>query len=356
MAQITYKDAGVDLELYEQAMAKLPRLMERTHTARVMPLPGGFAGLFRLDANSALFQRNWKEPVLVSGTDGVGTKIKVAIAAKKYDTIGIDLVGMCVNDCLCLGAEPLFFLDYLALAKDDPELIGQLVSGVSDGCVETGMALIGGETAIMPDVYEVGDFDMAGFCVAVAEKERLIDGTKFTQPGDVLIGLSSTGFHSNGYSLVRKVVTDVAKLSYDTHVPELGGTVADALLAPTRLYVRCVLDVLQECQAQTEIRGLAHITGGGLPDNLPRILAPGCRARVDVTTWQPAPVFGWLQRLGNIDANEMFHVFNMGIGFVLAVTPNVVDRVLAQAARHNIPGQVIGQLVAGEPGVDLVNG
>lgn len=354
MAQLTYRDAGVDLGLYEEAMARLPRLMEKTHTPRVMPLPGGFAGLFRLDANSSLFKRNWKEPVLVSGTDGVGTKIKVAIAAKKYDTVGIDLVGMCVNDCLCLGAEPLFFLDYLALAKDDPDLIASLVSGVSAGCVETGMALIGGETAIMPDVYELGDFDMAGFCVAVVEKEQIIDGTKFTQPGDVLIGLASSGFHSNGFSLVRKVVTDAAKLSYDAHVPELGTTVADALLVPTRLYVKCILDVLQDCQAQTEIRGLAHITGGGLPDNVPRILAPNCRARISRSAWQPAPVFPWLQRMGNIAEDEMFHVFNMGIGFVLAVTPNAVDRVLAQAKKHNIPGQVIGELVSGEPGVDLV--
>ena len=213
MSELTYRSAGVDLELYEQAMQKLPRLMQRTFTPGVMELPGGFAGLFRLNA-----EKQWKDPVLVSGTDGVGTKIKVAIHAQKYDTIGIDLVGMCVNDCLCLGAKPLFFLDYVALGKDDPILLEQLVTGVSDGCRQAGAALLGGETAIMPDLYAVGDFDMAGFCVGVAEREDLLDGRFRVQPGDVLIGVPSSGFHSNGYSLVRKVVFDHAGLKVTDRV------------------------------------------------------------------------------------------------------------------------------------------
>lgn len=353
MSQITYKDAGVDLELYEQAMAKLPRLMQRTHTPRVMPLTGGFAGLFRLDYNSRLFARNYRDPVLVSGTDGVGTKLKVAIAAGRYDTVGIDLVGMCVNDCLCVGAEPLFFLDYLALGKDDPELITQLVKGVSQGCYDSDMALIGGETAIMPDVYRAGDFDMAGFSVGVVERKRLIDGTRTIRPGDVLIGLASSGFHSNGYSLIRKAVTEVGGLGYDDYVPELERSVADVLLEPTRLYVRCVQHLLQHYRSRTVIRGMAHITGGGLPDNLQRILPPGCGARIDRSSWELAPEFRWLQDLGGIAQDEMFRVFNMGIGFVLVVNPYFADSVCRQIAEHRIPAWVIGEIVAGDAKVEL---
>lgn len=354
MAEITYKDAGVNLELYEQSMAKLPRLMKRTHTPRVMPLEGGFAGLFRLDNNSRLFAKNYDEPILVSGTDGVGTKLKVAVAAKKYDTIGIDLVGMCVNDCLCLGAEPLFFLDYLAMGKDDPELVEQLVSGISDGCVQTGMALIGGETAIMPDVYQPGDFDLAGFCVGVVERKKLIDGTKTIRPGDVLVGMESSGFHSNGYSLVRKVVTDVAGLAYDSFVPELNATVADALLEPTRLYVTATLDLLERYRSKSVIRGMAHITGGGLPDNIERILPRNCRVKIDTKSWQRPALFKWLQRLGNIAEKEMYHVFNMGIGYVLVVSPRFADSIVRHVADHGIAAHIIGKVVKGKAGVDLV--
>lgn len=354
MAEITYKDAGVDLELYEQSMAKLPRLMKRTHTPRVMPLTGGFAGLFRLDYNSRLFAKNYRDPILVSGTDGVGTKIKVAVAAGKYDTIGIDLVGMCVNDCLCVGAEPLFFLDYLAMGKDDPELVSQLVTGISDGCVRSGMALIGGETAIMPDVYQPGDFDLAGFSVGVVEKKRLVDGTKTIRAGDVVVGLESSGFHSNGYSLVRKVVTDVAGLSYDHYVPELEATVAEALLEPTRLYVRTTIDLLNHYRARTVIRGMAHITGGGLPDNIKRILPENCRVTIDTKSWERPALFQWLQGLGNIAEAEMYRVFNMGIGYVFIVNPYFADTIVRQAAEHRIAAHIIGEVTAGETGVDLV--
>ncbi|MDA0284928.1 MAG: phosphoribosylformylglycinamidine cyclo-ligase [Planctomycetota bacterium] len=346
MAELTYKDAGVDLDLYEQAMAKLPALMQKTHTPRVMPMPGGFAGLFQLGTNSRLFKKNYCDPVLVSGTDGVGTKLKVAIAAGKYDTVGIDLVGMCVNDCLCVGAEPLFFLDYLALGKDDPELISQLVEGVSSACCETGMALLGGETAIMPDVYQAGDFDMAGFSVGVVEKDQIIDGTRSIRPGDVLVGLGASGFHSNGYSLVRKVVTDVAGLSYDSHVADLNQSVADILLEPTRLYVKSVLSVLDDPALRVSVHGLAHITGGGLPDNIQRILPENCAADIDTSTWTRPPAFQWLQGLGGIARDEMYKVFNMGIGFVLIVEPAIADRVCQEIARHDIPGSVIGEIKA----------
>ena len=353
MAQITYKDAGVDLELYDQAMAKLPGLMQKTHTPRVMPLTGGFAGLFRLDSDSNLFKKNYQEPVLVSGTDGVGTKLKIAVAAQKFDTIGIDLVGMCVNDCLCVGAEPLFFLDYLALGKDDPVLIAQLVEGVSNACSETGMALLGGETAIMPDVYQPGDFDMAGFSVGVVERSQIIDGTQSICEGDVLIGVESSGFHSNGYSLLRKVVTEGAGLSYDAQVPELGCTVAEALLEPTRLYVRSVLDVLQDETLRSSVHGLAHITGGGLPDNVKRVLPENCGATIRTSSWQRRPVFDWVQSLGSVAQDEMYHVFNMGIGFVLAVAPEAANAVQSKIAEHDFAVWQIGEVVAGDQSVTL---
>src|SRR5579871_2593301 len=241
--QLTYKDAGLDLKLYDQAMARLPALMQQTHTSRVMDLPGGFAGLFRL-GKSRKFERNYDDPVLVSGTDGVGTKLKVAALAQSYETVGIDLVAMSVNDCLCLGAEPLFFLDYLAIPKDDPDLIARLVAGVCSGCELAGCALLGGETAIMPDLYAPGDFDLAGFCVGVVERKRIIDGTAI-KPGDVVIGLASSGLHSNGYSLVRKAVFERGGLKVTDFVPELSRTVGEELLEPTRIYVRAVKNLLE---------------------------------------------------------------------------------------------------------------
>jgi phosphoribosylformylglycinamidine cyclo-ligase len=314
MAGATYKSSGVDLEQYEDAMARLPALMRRTHTPRVMPLDGGFAGLFRLFGDG----RRYEDPVLVSGTDGVGTKLKVAMRAEKYDTVGIDLVAMCVNDCLCCGAEPLFFLDYLALPKDDPELIEQLVSGVSEGCVRGRAALIGGETAIMPDIYAPGEFDLAGFCVGVVERSRVIDGSAI-QPGDVVLGVDSSGLHSNGFSLVRKVVFELAGLEIDDEVDELNATVGEALLTPTRIYTPEVQAA--QSAAGANLIGIAHITGGGLVDNIERLLPATCRLTIDRSTWTPQPVFGWLQRLGDIDTEEMFRVFNMGIGLALIVRP-----------------------------------
>jgi phosphoribosylformylglycinamidine cyclo-ligase len=339
MAGATYKSSGVDLEQYEDAMARLPALMRRTHSGRVLPLDGGFAGLFRLFGEG----RRYQDPVLVSGTDGVGTKLKVAMRARRYNTVGIDLVAMCVNDCLCCGAEPLFFLDYLALPKDDPTLIEQLVSGVSEGCVRAKAALIGGETAIMPDIYAPGEFDLAGFCVGVAERTQIIDGSRI-QPGDVVLGVASSGLHSNGYSLVRKVVFELAGLEVDEHVDELGGTVGDTLLTPTRIYTSEVQAV--QAAAGDQLTGIAHITGGGLVDNIERLFPAGCGLRIDRQAWKPAPVFGWLQRLGDIDTEEMFRVFNMGIGLTFIVRPaaaDVVTKALQQAGSDLRP---IGAIVA----------
>ena len=350
---LTYKDAGLDLKLYDQAMARLPALMQLTHTPRVMDLPGGFAGLFRL-GKSRKFERNYRDPVLVSGTDGVGTKLKVACLAQSYETIGIDLVAMSVNDCLCLGAEPLFFLDYLALPKDDPDLIARLVAGVSAGCEQPGCALLGGETAIMPDIYSPGDFDMAGFCVGVVERKRIIDGSRI-KPGDVVIGLESSGLHSNGYSLVRKAVFERGGLAVEQHIPELGQSLGTVLLTPTRIYVKPILDVLQVKAGKPIIRGMAHITGGGIADNLERVLPEDCRVSIDRAAWDEPAVFSWLAESGNIDREEMFHVYNMGIGFIVVVRPKAADVVRARLAAHDIRTWMLGTVEAGERAVTYVN-
>jgi len=339
---ISYKDAGVDLESYEEAMGRLPALIQRTQTPRVLPLMGGFAGLFQLQGD----QRKYKDPVLVSGTDGVGTKIKVAMLAEKYDSIGIDLVGMCVNDCLCLGAEPLFFLDYVALGKDNPDLTTALVKGVSDGCLQAGAALLGGETAIMPDLYAPGDFDLAGFCVGVVEREQVLDGEQI-QSGDVLLGIESSGFHSNGYSLVRKAVFDVGQLSVQDHVAELGMTVAEALLVPTRIYAEVVQKLLHAPAMAGQISGIAHITGGGLAENTGRIIPAGLQARIDRTRWQVPAVFNWVQKLGDIQREEMYRVFNMGLGLVIAVRPDAVDHARDLISGCQLNSHLIGSVGQG---------
>ena len=350
---LTYKDAGLDLKLYDQAMARLPALMERTHTPRVLDLPGGFAGLFRL-GKSRKFDLNFDDPVLVSGTDGVGTKLKVAAMAGSYETVGIDLVAMSANDCLCLGAEPAFFLDYLAIPKDDPDLVARIVAGVCSGCEMAGCALLGGETAVMPDIYQPGDFDLAGFCVGVVERKRIIDGSAI-KPGDIVIGLESSGLHSNGFSLVRKAVFEKAGLKVDDQVSELGQSVGQALLVPTRIYVRPLLDILRKKPGKPVFRGMAHITGGGLADNLERILPEECRVKIDRSAWQPPAVFSWLAGLGHIEREEMFRVFNMGIGFVVVVRPRAADSVQRRLSRHEIKSWVLGEVEAGERAVEYVN-
>jgi phosphoribosylformylglycinamidine cyclo-ligase len=352
--RLTYRDAGLDLDLYEQSLACMPPLLKRTHTPRVLDGFGGFASLFSLDYNSRLFAKNYRHPVLVSCTDGVGTKLKVAILQNKHDTVGIDLVAMSVNDCLCTGGEPLFFLDYLAMPKDDPVLTRDLVKGVSDGCMEADCALVGGETAILPDFYQPGDYDMAGFCVGVVERAHIINGRSI-QPGDVVLGLASTGLHSNGYSLVRKVVFEHAGLTVDRFVLELGRTVGEELLEPTRIYVRAVKNILQHYPVKKRVvRGLAHITGGGLVDNVPRILPPGRRVFLRRGSWPVPPVFPWLQRLGGIDQDEVDHVFNQGIGFVMIVSPYYAESIQRQLGEDRVPAFVIGEVREGEPGVEFV--
>jgi phosphoribosylformylglycinamidine cyclo-ligase len=352
--RLTYRDAGLDLDLYERSLAAMPPLLKRTHTPRVLDGFGGFASLFSLDYNSRLFARNYRHPVLVTCTDGVGSKLKVAVLAGKHDTVGIDLVAMSVNDCLCTGGEPLVFLDYLAMPKDDPELTRGLIKGISDGCMEADCALTGGETAILPDFYQPGDYDMAGFCVGVVERDRIVNG-RATQPGDVVLGLASTGLHSNGYSLVRKVVFEHAGHKITDFVPELGRTVGEELLEPTRIYVRPIKKILQHYPVKGRVvRGLAHITGGGLVDNVPRVLPPGRRVVLRRGSWPVPPVFGWLQRLGNIAPDEMDHVFNQGIGFVMIVSPYYADSIQRQLNEDRVPTFVIGEVREGEPGVEFI--
>jgi phosphoribosylformylglycinamidine cyclo-ligase len=285
--------------------------------------------------------------VLVSGTDGVGTKLKVAQMAGAHNTVGIDLVAMCVNDVLCCGAEPLFFLDYVAMGRDDPALLESIVSGISDGCVESDMALIGGETAIMPDMYGADEYDLAGFCVGVVERQKVIDGSAIV-PGDIVIGIASSGLHSNGYSLVRKIVFDIASLDVNDSAEPLGATVREVLLRPTTIYARPVRSVLNYYKVKGVVHGIAHITGGGLHENLARILPPGVGVTIDPGSWPVPPIFTWLQQLGEVDDAEMYGVFNMGVGLVLVVSPYYAESIGQQLAAGGLATWPIGRAVVGD--------
>jgi len=349
----TYSGAGVNLDLYREGMARLPAHMRRTHCPRVISPEGGFAAIFALDFKG-LFTRGYEDPLLVSCTDGVGTKLKVAVEAGVHHTVGVDLVAMSVNDALCTGAEPLFFLDYVALAEDDPDLLEQIVRGIADACVECDCALVGGETAILPDMYHPGEYDLAGFCVGVVERKRLVDGRQI-QPGDVVLGLASSGLHSNGFSLVRKAVFELGGLRLADHVPAAGGTsVGELLLTPTRLYARAVKAVLGHYRVKQGLHGIAHITGGGLVENLARIVPPEVRIELDRGSWHVPPVFPWVQGLGGIAAAEMERVFNMGIGIVLVVSPHFADSIQKQLGDLGHESFVIGRTHAATPGDERV--
>ncbi|MGV3482982.1 MAG: phosphoribosylformylglycinamidine cyclo-ligase [Planctomycetaceae bacterium] len=347
----TYRDAGVDLDIYAESMGRLPALMHRTFSPRVMRNDGGFAGLFRLDFQGKLFARNYKEPILVSGTDGVGTKLKVAQQTSRHSTVGIDLVAMCVNDLLCTGAEPLFFLDYVAMGRDEPDRLEQIVRGISDGCVLADCSLLGGETAIMPDLYAHEDYDLAGFAVGVVDRERLIDG-KSIAIGDRVIGLASSGLHSNGFSLVRKILRD-AGIDFAAHDDRLGGIVADELLRPTKIYVAAVRAIQSHYRVKQVIHGIAHITGGGIEENLDRILPKSMDARVNQGSWPVPPVFQWLQSLGDVAAAEMRRVFNMGVGLTIVVSPYYSASVMAQLQSAGFDCYDIGEIVPGQGKVQM---
>jgi phosphoribosylformylglycinamidine cyclo-ligase len=320
---LDYRAAGVDIDVGDALVEAIKPLAARTRREGMLDNLGGFGALFEIPSG-------YRHPVLVSGTDGVGTKLKLAIESGIHDTIGIDLVAMCANDIIVQGAEPLFFLDYYATGKLDNKIATAVISGIAEGCVQAGAALIGGETAEMPGMYAQEDYDLAGFCVGVAEKERLITG-RDTQPGDVLLALGSTGPHSNGYSLVRKVI-EIADARLDQAFGET--TLGQALMKPTRIYVKSILKLLE----QVQVNAIAHITGGGLPGNFPRVLPDGCKAVIGTASWQWPEVFGWLQENGNIETSEMYRTFNCGVGMVLAVPAAAADQAitLLQQAGENV--------------------
>jgi phosphoribosylformylglycinamidine cyclo-ligase len=332
-----YKSAGVDIDAGNETVRRIRALARGTFTPGVLSDIGSFGGLFRLDRD------RYDEPVLVSSADGVGTKLKVAFMTGRHDTVGADLVNHCVNDILVQGAEPLFFLDYLATGRLSPAVAEQVVSGVARACRENGCALIGGETAEMPGFYADGEYDIAGFIVGAVERSRVIDG-KSIVPGDVLIGLPSAGLHTNGYSLARRVLFELAGWQADTFVAQLGTTVGEALLAPHRSYLALVRPLLE----RQSVRGLAHITGGGITENLPRVLPEGCAAEIDDQAWDVPPLFQLLQERGQIAREEMFRAFNMGIGLVIVCAAREAERVINMLARAGEPGAVrIGFVVSG---------
>ena len=341
---LTYRSAGLNLDLYEEGISAIAPLAKKTHSPRVLDGFGSFASLYDLDLN------RYKQPLLVTCTDGVGTKIHVARMMNKHDTVGIDLVAMSVNDALCCGAEPLVFLDYVCMPSDNPKLLTQIVKGIGDGCFRAGCSLVGGETAIHPGDMEEGHYDLAGFCVGVVEKEQAITGTKI-KPGDIVLGLSSSGLHSNGFSLARKVVFEHAGLTVDQEVRQLGTTVGAALLEPTRIYVKAILDILNHFRDQNVIHGLAHITGGGLVDNIPRILPAGCQALLRRGTWPMPTVLPWLQKLGSIEQGEMDRVFNGGLGFIVIVEVSQSKAVRDRLNDARVMTHVVGEVVAGDPSV-----
>ena len=353
VSRLSYKESGVDLDIYNESMKRLPRLMHRTYSPRVRHLDGGFAGLFQLDFDNQLFRRNYKDPMMVACTDGVGTKLKIAQRTGRHDSVGIDLVAMCVNDAICCGAEPLFFLDYVAMGKDDPEVLEQIVTGISDGCVLADCALLGGETAIMPDVYQEGDYDLAGFCVGVVEKANLIDG-KAVCEGDLVIGVASNGIHSNGFSLVRKIVYEAAG-KIDSDAFDDHRSIGEVLLQPTAIYVKAIRNVLQNYKIKNVVHGIAHITGGGLAENIERILPEGVCVEINANAWTRPDVFDWLQKLGDIETDEMYRVFNMGIGLAVIVSPYYADSVRRSLKESGFEASQIGTVSSGEKQVDVIN-
>jgi phosphoribosylformylglycinamidine cyclo-ligase len=349
---MTYAEAGVDIDAGDRLVDLIKPAVRRTHGQRVMGQHGAFAGMFRLDFNETIFQRNYKDPVMVACTDGVGTKVKLATELGIINTVGIDCVAMNVNDLIVQGAEPLFFLDYLGLHTQDPETTAEIVEGVARGCEIAGCALLGGECAEMPDIYSEGDFDIAGFAVGVVELHRAIDPVR-AQAGDVLIGLPSSGVHSNGFSLVRRIIS-TRKIRLDRAHANLGGeSLGAVLLEPTRIYAQPIVKLLRRYRVKKVVSAMAHITGGGLLGNIPRMLPPKLNAVIDLRTWEVPPIFDFLQRRGDVDRDEMYRVFNMGIGYVLAVRPSFADSVVRQLNDSGESARIIGHLSKGSGAVKM---
>ncbi|MGY6529205.1 MAG: phosphoribosylformylglycinamidine cyclo-ligase [Cyanobacterium sp.] len=338
-----YKQAGVDIEAGREFVNKIGSAVESTYRQGVLGGLGGFGGCFEIPSG-------YKQPVLISGTDGVGTKLKIAHQLNRHDTVGIDLVAMCVNDILTSGAEPLFFLDYLATGKLNPHQLEEVVVGIAEGCKESGCALLGGETAEMPGFYQVGEYDLAGFCVGIVEKASILDG-KDVQIGDQAIALSSSGIHSNGFSLVRKII-EVSGLNWEDKPEELGGlTLGETCLTPTRIYVKPILKALGN---NLGIKAMAHITGGGIPENLPRCLPDNLSIEVNLNSWQIPPIFQWLAKTGKVNQQDMLDTFNMGVGFVVIVPPHKVKETMEFFEGENIPSYHIGKVIAGKKDIQFV--
>ena len=334
-----YKASGVDIDAGNETVRRIRGLARSTFTSGVLSEIGSFGGLFRLQPG------DYREPVLVASADGVGTKLKVAFLARRHDTIGRDLVNHCVNDILVQGAEPLFFLDYLATGRLSPEVAESIVGGIASACRDNGCALLGGETAEMPGFYHDGEYDVAGFIVGVVDRPHLITGRTIAV-GDVLVGVPSSGLHTNGYSLARRVVFDTLRLDVDSYVPELSRTVGDALLEPHRSYLPIIKPILDGGR----IKGMAHITGGGITDNLPRVLPHGTAAVVDTSAWEVPPIFTWLQRSGDIPRDDMLRTFNMGVGLIIVTSRDHAEALIDElAARGGRNARVIGEIVPGEP-------
>ena len=340
---ISYKKSGVDIYEAEKFVKMISPIVRTTFRKEVLTDIGLFAGLFKLDI------RKYKEPVLVSGTDGVGTKLKIAFQADKHDTVGIDLVAMCVNDILTLGAEPLFFLDYFATGKLNAEKASQVIKGIIEGCRQAGCALIGGETAEMPGFYKKNEYDLSGFAVGVINKSDIIHG-KTINEGDVIIGVASSGLHSNGFSLVRKVLFDIGKIKIDQYVSELGCSIAEELLKPTEIYVKAYFTL----KGKVKIKGMAHITGGGIPGNLPRILPKGKTSVIYKNSWEIHPIFQFIQKIGKITEVEMFKVFNMGIGYIFVVDAQDVKKALSQINNKGYRAYLIGEIVKGKGEIRII--
>ena len=334
-----YEQAGVNIEAGYEAVKRMKSHVERTNRLGIMGAFGGFGGMFDLST------LNLKEPVLISGTDGVGTKLKLAFMVDKHDTIGVDCVAMCVNDIVAQGAEPIYFLDYVAVGKAEPAKIEQIVKGVADGCVQAGSALIGGETAEMPGLYEEDEYDLAGFAVGACEKSQVVTGEKIVED-DVLIGLASSGIHSNGYSLVRKIVFADNGIAVNQVVEgyEELGPIGEALLVPTKIYAKPVLEILK----QIEVHGMAHVTGGGFYENLPRMMPEGLATEIELGSWPVLPIFEFLKDKGNLADKDLYNVFNMGIGFVLSVPQSAADQLIAIAEANGEKAYKIGRVVKGE--------
>lgn len=335
----SYKAAGVDVTAGYKSVELMKKHVARTKIDGVVSGIGGFGGLFQPDLTGMT------EPVLVSGTDGVGTKLKLAFLLDKHDTIGIDAVAMCVNDVVCCGAKPLFFLDYLAVGKNYPEKIAEIVSGVAEGCVQSGCALVGGETAEMPGFYPVDEYDVAGFCVGIADKPKMIDGSKLKE-GDALIGIASSGVHSNGFSLVRKVFGIDENSIHNTY-PELDKPLGETLLTPTKIYVKPILALMQ----QVEVKAVSHITGGGFYENIPRMLTDGLSAKIVKGNVPVLPIFKVIQRVGNIPEHDMFNTFNMGVGMVVAVNKEDAQKAVDVLAENGEKAVILGEVVKGSDGV-----